>query len=375
MAKRKPTSIAWLDHCIVSNSGVPLPILANALTGLRAELPGRFRFDQMQRAVLLMEALKDDERLWFTPRICTDVDVGIAQERFQQKGLNRLSREVMQQAIEICADEHKFHPILDWLNLLQWDGTPRINSLFPLYFGAEDTDYTRAIGVMFLVSMVARIFEPGCKADHLVIIEGPQGIGKSTACSILGGRWFSDHLPEVGAGKDVSQHLRGKWLIEVAEMHAMSRADAALLKSSISRTHERYRPSYGRNEVIEPRQCVFVGTTNKNIYLRDETGNRRFWPVKANAIDIEALESDRDLFAEAVMRYRIGESWWPDKAFEQQYIQPEQEARFESDTWEENIATYLETHSKVTVEQVAREALSVEHRTPALRSSGVLWLR
>jgi predicted P-loop ATPase len=373
MAKRKPTSIAWLDHCIVSNSGVPLPILANALTGLRAELPGRFRFDQMQRAVLLMEALKDDERLWFTPRICTDVDVGIAQERFQQKGLNRLSREVMQQAIEICADEHKFHPILDWLNLLQWDGTPRINSLFPLYFGAEDTDYTRAIGVMFLVSMVARIFGPGCKADHLVIIEGPQRIGKSTACSILGGRWFSDHLPEVGAGKDVSQHLRGKWLIEVAEMHAMSRADAALLKSSISRTHERYRPSYGRNEVIEPRQCVFVGTTNKNIYLRDETGNRRFWPVKANAIDIEALESDRDqLFAEAVMRYGLGGRTRHLSSSTSNLNKRHASNRIRG---RKTSRRTLKPTAKSPSSRSRARRFQLKHRTPALRSSGVLWLR
>jgi predicted P-loop ATPase len=350
----------WLEDCVKGESGRPLSVLASVLIGLRNEYPDSFSFDEMLRAPILVQQL-DPSELDFRPRPCTDVDVSIVQERLQRLGLKRLSRDTAHQAVEAHAQQCRVHPVRVYLKGLAWDGVPRINNLFPSYFGSEDNDYTRGIGSMFLISMVARIFVPGCKADHLPVIEGPQGALKSTACAILGDKWFSDNLPDVSSGKDVSQHLRGKWLIEVSEMHAMNRAEATQLKAFITRSVERYRPSFGRREVIEPRQCIFVGTTNKDTYLRDETGGRRFWPVKAGTIKPDILAQDRDqLFAEAVVRYREDGQWWPTRDFEQCWIVPEQEARYEGDAWQEMVAAYLDKHPKVTTGQIAREALGIE---------------
>lgn len=350
----------WLDACIKGETGKPLPILANVLIGMRAQWPTAFALDEMAGVPMLTEPL-DGSLEAFEPRPMTDVDVGLIQDRLQHFGLKRVARDTVHQAVDIRAFECRFHPVVEYLDGLQWDGQKRVGTWLPRYLGCDLGDYAQNVGTMFLVSMVARIFEPGCKADHLLVIEGQQGAMKSSACRVLGDPWYSDNLPDVSGGKDVSQHLKGKWLIEVSEMHAMSRAEAAQLKAFITRQEERYRPSYGRKEVIEARQCVFVGTTNKDTYLRDETGGRRFWPIRCGRIDIDALAEDRDqLFAEAVRLYRQGVPWWPDRTFEAQHIAPEQAARYEADVWEESIASYLDGVVRVTVGQVAREALGME---------------
>ncbi|MGI4765048.1 MAG: VapE domain-containing protein [Janthinobacterium lividum] len=363
--------VSWFALTQRDGNGRPIANLANAMTALRSapEIAEAFAYDEMTGAPMLTQALPivtaGDPEAVGKPRPVRDTDVSQLQEWLQLAGLPRISKDTAHQAVDLRAQERAFNPVRDYLANLVWDGTSRLEGWLTRYLGAERTPYTAEIGRMFLVAMVARIFDPGCKCDYMPVFEGPQGARKSTACAILGGEWFSDSLPDVTEGKDVAQHLVGKWLIEVGEMSAMSKGESNHLKAFITRPVERYRPSYGRKEVIQPRQCVFIGTTNKSAYLRDETGGRRFWPVKVGQIDTDALTCDRDqLFAEAVKAYRNGARWWPDQAFEAEHIAPEQEARFEGDAWEEPVRSFLIGKRNVLVGEIAREGLSIE--TPRL---------
>jgi len=358
---------------MVDDKGRIVANLANAMVALRRapEFSGLLRYDQMLAAPLLCgptpvygrasnHPLGAREEAW-RERPVTDTDVSAIQEWLQLSSLSRIGKDTAHQAVDLAAQEKSFHPVRDYLNSLIWDRRDRLSIWLSYYLGVDASPYTKAIGQMFIISTVARIFRPGCKADYMMILEGVQGDGKSTACEILAGNWFSDNLPDASSGKDVYQHLAGKWLIEIGEMSAMSKADSTALKAFITRSVERYRPSYGRKEVIQPRQCIFIGTTNKAVYLRDETGGRRFWPVKVTSIDLDALRQDRDqIFAQAVYAYRNGAAWWPDGDFEREHIAPEQEERFDADAWEQTVRTHLETVSKTTIGDIAREGLHIE---------------
>jgi predicted P-loop ATPase len=364
--RARRASAPWLDGTIKDERGRILPILRNAALALREapELEGVFRFDELQRLVIVEKALPladgAEPRNISYPRPLTDGDVSQVQEWLQHKGVPKIGRETMGQAIELRAQERSFHPVRDYLDAIEWDGVERLGSWLTNYMGGDESPYASAIGRMFMIAAVARVYKPGAKADYVLVLEGLQGAGKSRACEALGGEWFSDSLPDVTRDKDAAQHLRGKWIIEISELSALGRAEAEALKSFISRRTERYRPPYGREEVIEPRQCIFVGTTNRATYLGDDTGGRRFWPVKVGRLDINALAADRDqLFAEAVSAYRAGEKWWPDGAFERDHIRAEQEARFEVDAWEPAIERFLARRSRVQVSEIADEALNI----------------
>jgi hypothetical protein len=345
----------------------------NVLLALQTEpeLKGAFAYDEMLRTELLMRPLFGDEPN-FKPRPLTDADVTAVQAYLQWFGFRKLGKDTTHQAIDKVARENSFHPVRDYLNGLEWDGIERLPEWLHTYLGTVQDEYTAEIGKMFLIGMVARILRPGCKHDHMIVLEGEQGTLKSTACSVLAGEYFSDNLPDI-TGKESSQHLRGKWLIEVAELRAYSRAELDHFKEYLTRNIERYRPPWGRKEVHEPRQCAFVGTTNKQLYLRDETGNRRLWPVKVGRIELDHLQRDRDLlFAEAVWRFKNGEAWWPTPEFERETITAEQEARYQADAWEKPIQDYLDRldTKKTTILLVAANALGFELERPPLVTNG-----
>lgn len=361
----------WRFKWQTTEKGMPIGNVHNALIGLREDgnLSDILTYDQMSRTILLTKPTPDitgETDQSDLPRPIRDTDITNIQEYLQIAGLTRLAKEIAHQAVEKRAEERAVHPVKDYLVNLRWDGELRLKGWLNSYMGVEHGEYAARIGPMFLTAMVARIFEPGCKADYMLVLEGEQGIGKSSACRILAGAWFSDALPDFkSGGKDICQHLNGKWLIEVAEMSALDKADAAALKAFVTRATEQYRPPYGRRDVLEPRQCLFIGTTNKTAYLRDETGGRRFWPVKCGAIDLPALARDRDqLLAEAVRFYQAKVPWWPTPEFEAEHIRPHQENRYEADAWEQAVISWLPNITKTTVLEVAREALHIE--TPKL---------
>jgi hypothetical protein len=206
-------------------------------------------------------------------------------------------------ATELCL-ENRFNPIIDYLDGLDWDGTPRLETWLITYIGAADTLLNRAIGKLTLVAAVRRARKPGCKFDHITVLEGLEGSMKSTSIVVLAGvENFSDQTILTASDKEQQELVRGVWIFEIADLAGMKKGEVEKIKAFASRTHDRARPAYGRRRVDAARRCIFIATTNEDDYLQSQTGNRRFWPVETGitrAIDVEALRRDRDqLWAEA----------------------------------------------------------------------------
>ena len=282
-------------------------------------------------------------------------DIDLARVLQKKLCFFRLTDDLVRKAVISYATKNARNEPRDWMESLEWDGTPRVHTFFHTHLGTIDSDYTRAVSKNFWVSMAARIYKPGCKVDNMVILEGKQGKFKSTALNIIGGKWYVESNENLNS-KDFYQLFQGKLIVELGELDSFNKAEVTTIKKVVSTSTDRFRPPYGKAPRDFPRQCVFVGTTNENSYLRDHTGGRRFWPVRITDIDTSSITRDRDqLFAEAVKLFKSNELWHrvPDSAL------AEQEKRRESDPWEEAISMWLIGRNQASVSQIARECLDM----------------
>jgi predicted P-loop ATPase len=252
--------------------------------------------------------------------------------------IRKVPTTLVAQAAMTWGRQHPKNEPKDWMETLEWDKAERIERFFIEGLGAEDSAFTRAASRNFWISLAARIYSPGCKADEMIVLEGAQGTYKSTALSVIGGDWYSQASARPGE-KDFYQGLQGKLLIEIAELSSFSKVDINIIKKDLSNASDDIRVSYGRYNQKYPRTCIFAGSTNESAYLNDPTGGRRFWPIKVGKIDLIYIRENRNLFfAEAVHCLKAGASWH-EMPMEETLMQ--QESRQILDAWIEDIGPYL----------------------------------
>lgn len=301
----------WRKKLKLTDKGLIAQSIDNVVIILTHDpkLAGRLGLNEMEHNIVTLSSLPwretKGQSQW------TDGD-DAALRYYLEKIYGITGKDRIFDAVNVVAQRGAFHPVREYLDSCAWDGMPRIETLLVDYLGAEDTPYTRAVTRKALTAAVARIYQPGCKFDYMLTIRGRQGLGKSALIAKLGGKWFSDTFTTM-QGKDAYEQVLGVWIMEVGELAGMRKAEAETIKLYISKQVDRFRPAYGRRLQEFPRQCVFIGTTNEEQFLRDATGNRRFWVVDTPnepKRDIWAEltpETVRLIWAEAVELYKAGE--------------------------------------------------------------------
>ena len=306
-------------------------------------LKGRIATDEFASRGMALGALpwdrREEKRMW------TDVDYA-GFYRYMETFYNITGREKLDSGLLIVSSQNKFNDVKEYLTGLVWDGVPRVDSLLIDYLGAEDNPYTRAVMRKSLVAAVARAVVGGVKYDYMPIFTGPQGIGKSTFLATLGKDWFSDSLTTF-SGKEAAELIQGTWINEVGELTALTKQETSAVKQFLSKTNDIYRAAYGKTTGKYPRRCVFFGTSNDSEFLKDVTGNRRFWPVdvgihKAKKSVWEDLPEELDqVWAEAYCRWMLGETLYLPKEIEV-LAEEQQESHRESSAREGAIREFLD---------------------------------
>lgn len=345
-AKHPRQVSTWKHGLRMSEKGVILPTIAN-MAHIFAHHPGvkgSFAYNVREQSVEIIKRLPWDPDGMTYPRPCRDSDDVHAVVWLDKIGLISSGIDKVNNVISTAAAATHTDVVATYLDGLTWDGVPRLDQWVSKSMGVSDNIYHRAAGRKFLISMVARTYEPGCKADHMLILCGPQGSLKSSLLATLVGGvrgGFADSVGDITSPKDFVPNLMGPWLLEIPELSAFSKKEVENIKQFLTAQRDRHRLSYGRRAVEVPRRCVFAGTTNDPTPLQDTTGNRRFWPIDVVSIDLNWVAENRDsLFAEAVVTYRSGERWYLEGPAAAAAIAAQADHTTQ-DPWEDLIAHYL----------------------------------
>jgi len=353
----------WRGRLKVGKKGLPASSYGNLMTFLENhdDWRGRLQFDV--RANIAQWRLPPP---WAAPgsplRAVTDTDTALTCQWFDQ--IERVSFKSCDAAGGLIAIAHAIpvDPVRDYLDRLVWDGCSRVDGWLTTYLGVAPSPYSNAVGTAWLISGVARTYQPGCQADYLLVLEGPQGVGKSRSLRALGGPEWTMRTTLDPSSKDSALSLHGPWIVEWAELDGLSRREATAVKAFVDRGRDWLRPPYARCHVMLLRRSVLAGTTNDATYLTDPTGGRRYWPVRVTRCDVDGLARDRDqLWAEAVARYRAGEKWWLDREMET-LAAGEQSLREDTDPWLDSVATSVSVGSDVVTTTEILGILGIDRR-------------
>lgn len=307
-----PENTDWTRKLKITEKGALAQTIENVVLILTHDpkLAGAIAYNEMDHNIVAVSSVPWNKAKG--PRQWVDAD-DAALRYYLEKTYGISGKDRIFDAVNVVAQQASFHPVREYLDSCTWDQVPRVETLLIDYLGVEDNEYTRAVTRKTLAAAVARIYRPGCKFDYMLTLRGRQGLGKSALIAKLGGPWFSDTFTTM-QGKDAYEQVQGVWLMEVGELAGMRKAEAETIKLYISKQSDRFRPAYGRRLQEFPRQCVFIGTTNETQFLRDTTGNRRFWVVDTPNEPTKSLWDDltpetvRLIWAEAVEIYKSGEA-------------------------------------------------------------------
>lgn len=308
----EPEPDDWKQKLKITEKGGIARTIGNVVTILRHDpaVAGALALNEMDHNIVARKSLPWRDVKGSSQWVDAD-DSDLRYYLEQTYGLD--GKDKIFDAVNVVAGRNRFHPVREYLDGCSWDGVPRVETLLVDYLGAEDNEYTRAVTRKTLAAAVARIYRPGCKFDYMLTLQGRQGLGKSKFIGKLGGPWFSDTFGTM-QGKESYEQILGVWIVEVGELAGMRKAEVDAIKLYLTKQTDRFRPAYGRRLQEFPRQCIFIGTTNETQFLRDTTGNRRFWVVATPNEPAHDMETDltpetvRLIWGEAVELYKKGEA-------------------------------------------------------------------